>query len=206
MGSVAESREGSDRVAQSQRVRLQWSEVATWPNLLTLIRLLCIPLFVWLVFGPHHRAAAAWLLGALGSTDWVDGWLARRLDQKTDLGAMFDPIVDRLLFFVVVPTLIIDGSVPLLVAGGLLVREALVAAVVMVTGLRTGQRLEVTREGKIGTFLLMFAFPMFLGEASTLSYAPVVGWLAWLFAVPGLGYSWYSALFQYLPSARALLR
>ena len=52
---------------------------------------------------------------------------------------------------------------------------------------------------------MMFAVPMYLGAESTLSYAPILIWLAWLFAVPGLGYSWYSALFQYLPSARRSL-
>ncbi|MFV0256901.1 MAG: CDP-alcohol phosphatidyltransferase family protein [Acidimicrobiales bacterium] len=180
-------------------------QVLTWPNLFTLVRLLCIPLFLWLLFGRENRAAAAWLLALLGSTDWVDGWLARRLDQQTELGAMFDPVVDRLLFFVAGPALIIDGSIPWGVAVALLVREALVAVVAAVLAVRGAPRLQVTWEGKTGTFLLMFAFPMFLGAASTLSYAPVLRWSAWLFAVPGLAYSWYSLLGQYVPTAwRAL--
>jgi cardiolipin synthase len=176
--------------------------VLTWPNLFTLVRLLCIPVFVWLVFAREHRAAAAWLLGGLGATDWVDGWLARRLDQRTELGAIFDPVVDRLLFLVAVPSLVIDGSAPWPVAAALLVREALVTSVAVALGARDQDRLVVTWEGKTGTFLLMFAFPMYLGAASTLSYAAVLAWLAWLFAVPGLAYSWYSLLFQYLPTAR----
>ncbi|MFV0526697.1 MAG: CDP-alcohol phosphatidyltransferase family protein [Acidimicrobiales bacterium] len=180
-------------------------QVFTWPNLFTLIRLLSIPLFLWLLFGRENRAAAAWLLALLGSTDWVDGWLARRLDQQTELGAMFDPVVDRLLFFVAGPALIVDGSIPWAVAGALLVREALVAVIALALAIRGAPRLQVTGEGKTGTFLLMFAFPMFLGAASTLSYAPVLRWLAWLFALPGLGYSWYSLLAQYVPTAwRAL--
>jgi hypothetical protein len=64
----------------------------------------------------------------------------------------------------------------------------------------------VTWEGKTAAFLLMFAVPMFLGEASTLSYAPVLGVLAWVFAVPGIAYGWYSALVQYLPALWAVLR
>jgi hypothetical protein len=72
-------------------------------------------------------------------------------------------------------------------------------------GLVRRQRLEVTWEGKVGTFLLMFAFPMFLGAASTLSYAPLLSWLAWICALPGLAYSWYSAVFQYFPATRSLL-
>jgi cardiolipin synthase (CMP-forming) len=184
------------------RAGVNQAEVLTWPNLVTLLRLIAIPVFVWLLFGRHNRAAAAWLLGALGSTDWVDGWLARRLGQATELGAMFDPVVDRLLFFVAVPSLVVDGAVPLVVALLLLVREATVAAVAVALKAAGVARLVVTWEGKTGTFLLMFAFPLFLGHRSTLSYAPALIWLAWLFAVPGLGYSWYSALFQYLPTAR----
>jgi cardiolipin synthase (CMP-forming) len=189
----------------TSRVPFGRTEVLTWPNLVTLARLLAIPLFVWLLFGRHNRAAAAWLLGALGSTDWVDGWLARRLGQLTELGAMFDPIVDRVLFFVAVPCLLIDRSVPLLVALVLLVREALVAVVAVSLKAGGAERLVVTWKGKTGTFLLMFAFPLFLGHASTLSYALYLGWLAWLFAVPGLSYSWYSLLFQYLPAARSAI-
>ena len=186
-------------------MELRRSEILTWPNLFTLLRLCCIPVFVWLLFGREHRAAAAWLLGALGSTDWVDGWLARKLDQMTEFGAMFDPIVDRALFFVAVPSLIIDGSVPLIVAVLLLVREAVVAVFALILTAGGGDRLIVTWEGKTGTFLLMFAFPMFLGANSTLSYAPILAWLAWLFAVPGIAYSWYSAIVQYLPDLRRSL-
>ncbi len=186
-------------------MEIRKSEIMTWPNLATLIRLLCIPVFLWLLFARENRAAAAWLLGALGSTDWVDGWLARKLDQMTEFGAMFDPIVDRTLFFVAVPSLIIDGSVPLVVAILLLVREAIVAIFALVLTVAGAERLIVTWEGKTGTFLLMFAFPMFLGANSTLSYAPILVWLAWIFAVPGLGYSWFSALFQYLPDLRRSL-
>ena len=192
--------------AESPGLSFSASQVLTWPNLFTLARLLSIPVFLWLLFSRENRAAAAWLLGALGSTDWVDGWLARRLDQATELGAMFDPIVDRLLFFVAVPSLIIDGAVPLVVAGLVLGREALVSVFALLLTIKGAERLQVTWEGKSGTFFLMFAFPMFLGASSTLSYAGVLAWLAWLFAVPGLAYSWYSAVFQYLPATRRAIR
>ncbi|MDH3301538.1 MAG: CDP-alcohol phosphatidyltransferase family protein [Acidimicrobiia bacterium] len=179
-------------------------QILTWPNLFTLVRLLCIPVFVWLLFGREHRAAAAWLLGALGSTDWVDGWLARRFDQSSDFGAIFDPTVDRLLFFVAVPSLIVDGSIPIVVALLALGRELVTAALALLAEFRLDHRILVTREGKTGAFLMMFAVPMYLGAESTLSYAPILAWLAWLFAVPGLVYGWYSTLGQYLPLVRRL--
>src|SRR5690242_3941096 len=85
----------------------------TVPNAITVVRLLCLPLFVWLLFGREHRAAAAWLLGGLGATDWVDGFLARRWHQVSELGKVLDPTADRLLFIVGVGSIIIDGSAPL---------------------------------------------------------------------------------------------
>lgn len=180
------------------------AEILTWPNAITVVRLVCIPVFVWLLFARDNRAAAAWLLAALGSTDWVDGWLARRFDQVSEVGKVLDPTVDRLLFLVAVPSLIIDGSVPLVVAALLVVREGLVAAVAIVLGALGARRIDVTWEGKAGTFAMMFALPMFLGGKSTLSYAPLLEWLAWVFAVPGVVLSYLSAA-HYLPQARAAL-
>jgi cardiolipin synthase (CMP-forming) len=186
--------------------RPSWrAQVLTWPNLVTVIRLLCIPVFLWLLFAREHRAAAAWLLAGLGTTDWVDGWLARRFDQVSELGKILDPTVDRLLFLVAVPALLIDGSVPIALGVLVLARELLVAAVALTLGALGARRIDVTKEGKIGTFLLMFAFPLFLGGESTLGYAPLLGWLAWAFAIPGVVYSLWAAV-QYLPVARAALR
>ena len=176
-------------------------EMLTWPNLITFIRLLCIPVFLWLLFSQENRAAAAWLLAALGATDWVDGWVARRFDMTSEFGRLFDPTVDRLMFFVAIPAIIIDGSIPLTVGILGLGREVLVALVAVASVSLGAGTLVVTREGKIGAFLMMFAFPMFLGAASTLSYAPVLEWLAWIFAIPGLAYGYYSLVFEYVPAA-----
>lgn len=174
----------------------------TWPNLFTFIRLLCIPVFVWLLFGPENRGAAAWLLGALGATDWVDGWIARRFDMASEFGRLFDPVVDRLMFFVAIPAIIIDGSIPIWVAVLALAREILVAiaaVIAVVVGMGT---LAVTWEGKTAAFALMFAVPMFLGANSDLFYAGALEWFAWIFVIPGLGYGFYSLLFQYVPALR----
>ena len=81
----------------------------TVPNAFTLVRLLCLPLFLYLLFGADNRAGAAWLLAGLGSTDWVDGYIARRFDQGSEFGKIFDPTVDRLFFFVAVIAIIVDG-------------------------------------------------------------------------------------------------
>lgn len=189
-------------MAYADAVKFTRSDILTVPNLFTFARLLCIPVFLWLLFTKENRAAAAWLLGALGATDWVDGFIARRFNQESEFGKLFDPTVDRLMFVVAIPAILIDGSVPLGIAVLALSREVLVAvAAVVLAGLGVPP-FDVTWEGKTGAFLLMFAFPLFLGHASTLSYADILGLLAWLFAVPGIAYGWFSLLFQYLPSAR----
>ena len=59
--------------------------IFTVPNLISVLRLLCIPLFVWVLFGAENRSAAAILLAVLGATDWVDGWIARKNNLETEI-------------------------------------------------------------------------------------------------------------------------
>ena len=84
----------------------------TVPNLISVGRLACIPLFLWLLFSVQDRWAAALLLGALGATDWIDGYIARRFDQVSELGKILDPTADRLMLLVGIFAIWIDGSVP----------------------------------------------------------------------------------------------
>ena len=87
--------------------------VLTAPNLITLVRLLCIPLFLWLLFGAHRQTAAAVLLAVLGATDWVDGYVARRFHQVSTVGKVLDPAADRLLVGTAVIAIMIHGAVPI---------------------------------------------------------------------------------------------
>ena len=80
-------------------------------------------MFLCLLFGRDDRAAAAWLLAVLGATDWVDGYIARHFDQVSELGKILDPVADRLLFFVGVGGILIDGRCPVWFAVAVLVRE-----------------------------------------------------------------------------------
>lgn len=179
-----------------------FSGLWTVPNLITLIRLLCLPLFLWLLFSRDNRRDAAWLLGVLGATDWVDGFLARRLGQTSEFGKVFDPTVDRLLFLVGIVALIIDGSVPLWFAIAVGVREVLVGGTMLAaTVLLKMERFDVTWWGKTATFLLMFAFPGFLMAESTISIATFFEVAAWVLGLPGLVLSWYTAA-AYLPLVR----
>jgi cardiolipin synthase len=179
--------------------------VLTLPNVITLARLACLPLFLWLLFGRENRAAAAWLLAALGITDWVDGYLARHLHQESELGKVLDPVADRLLFFVGAGGILVDGSVPVWFAVVVLVRETLVGVTTLVLAALGARRIDVTWFGKAGTFFLMIAFPLFLASHSTLGWADTAEVLAWLAGIPGLALSLYAAA-AYVPLARRALR
>ncbi len=163
--------------------------VLTAPNLITTVRLLCIPVFVWLLFGLDAPAAAALLLAFLGATDWVDGWVARRYDQVSELGKAFDPAVDRLLLIVGVVSIIVVGAVPLWFGLVVVVREVLLS--IWVVGLLAagGARMDVTFIGKTGTLLLMVAFPAFLAASDDRLpswVTDVLTWVAWGTGLPGL--------------------
>jgi len=180
-----------------------FDNVWTLPNLFTLVRLLCLPLFLWLLFSQENRAGAAWLLAGLGSTDWVDGYIARRFDQTSEFGKIFDPTVDRLFFFVAVIAIIIDGSIPVWFAVAVLIREVLVGAVIAFSTLFLKmQRFGVTWLGKCATFLLMGAVPSFLIGSTDVWEADFFAVLAWVFGIPGLVLSYWTGI-AYIPLIRA---
>ncbi len=177
----------------------------TAPNLFTLLRLLCLPIFVWLLFGLESRQAATWMLGILGATDWIDGYLARRLGQTSEFGKKFDPTVDRLLFFVGIVAILINESMPLWFGIAVLAREILVGGTIVVaTLLFNMQRFDVTWWGKTATFLLMFAVPGFLMGNSDIPGADGFTVAAWCFGIPGLILSYYTA-FMYIPDIKAAI-
>jgi len=188
----------------TQPATIAEQRVLTLPNLVTLIRLACLPLFLWLLFGQENRAAAAGLLAALGVTDWIDGYLARHLGQTSELGKVFDPVADRLLFFVGAGGILIDGSVPTWFAVVVLIRETVVGSTTVILAALGARRIDVTWWGKAGTFGLMVAFPLFLASHSDLWWADVADELAWLAGIPGLALSLYAAA-RYVPLARRAL-
>ena len=179
-----------------------FDNVWTLPNLFTLIRLLCLPFFLYLLFVQDNRAGAAWLLVGLGSTDWVDGYLARRLDQTSEFGKVFDPTVDRLLFIVSVTAIIIDGSIPLWFGIALLARELVVGAMMAIATLFFGmERFGVTWLGKCATFMLMGAVPAFLVSNADVWESDFFGVVAWVIGIPGLALSYWTAI-AYIPLVR----
>ncbi len=181
------------------------SRILTVPNAITLVRLACIPLFLWLLFSQDDRASAAWLLGIVGATDWVDGYAARHLHQVSELGKVLDPTADRLVFIVCGGAILIDGSVPTWFGVAVLAREIVVGATLVMLTVFGMQRFDVKWAGKAGTFALMFSLPAFLLAASDSPVADVAEVVAWVTGLPGLVLSYYAAA-TYVPEARRALR
>jgi cardiolipin synthase len=179
--------------------------ILTVPNLISVVRLGCVPLFLWLLFGQEDRHTAAWLLAVLGCTDWVDGYLARRWNQVSTVGKVLDPTADRLLLAVGVVAILVDGSVPALVGWLTIVREVVVGLAVVVLALLGARRIDVTWAGKSGTFGQMVAFPLFLVSHAGVNWSDIAGVLAWVAVIPGLAFSYWAAV-AYVPLAREALR
>jgi cardiolipin synthase len=182
------------------------SGILTLPNAVTVVRLLCVPVFLWLLFSRHHqgRYHAGLLLAVMGITDWVDGYAARHLHQVSTVGKVLDPTADRVLLGTAVVAILIDGSVPIAIGVLVVVREALVAGAAIALALAGARRIDVQWVGKAGTFGLMVAFPLFLIGNSTAGWHDVANVLAYLAVVPALALSWYAAI-TYLPIAREAL-
>jgi cardiolipin synthase (CMP-forming) len=172
--------------------------ILTIPNVITVVRLCLLPVFLWLLFGREDRASAAWLLAALGTTDFFDGWIARHFNQVSNLGKILDPVADRLLLFVGVGGIIVDGSVPIWFAAAVLTREVLIAGGTLALAALGAKRIDVTWFGKAGTFGLMVAFPLFLASHSDLGWADTAETLAWVAGIPGLLLSYWAAVL-YVP-------
>lgn len=168
--------------------------VLTVPNALSVGRLLCLPLFLWLLVGRDSRFGAAILLAVLGATDWVDGFVARRFGQVSEVGKVLDPTADRILLAVSAVAIWADGAVPGVVFWPVIVREVVISVAVVWLAAVGARRMDVLWVGKAGAFALMFAFPFFLMSHAGTAGEDVWRVLAWVCAVPGVLLSYYAAV------------
>ena len=174
--------------------------IVTVPNAISLGRLACVPVFLWLLFDRENRVGAALLLAGLGATDWVDGYIARHFDQVSNLGKVLDPVADRFLLIVGMVAILVDGSVPPVIFWSAVVREVLVAGLTLLLGALGARRIDVSWAGKAGTFLMMTAFPLFLWGHG---HGPATA-VAWPVAIAGLVMAWYAAATYVRPALDAL--
>ncbi|WP_070380744.1 CDP-alcohol phosphatidyltransferase family protein [Rhodococcus sp. WMMA185] len=151
----------------------QSDRIVTVPNLLSLVRLLGVPLFVYLLLVTQSDGWALVILIASGFTDWLDGKLARVLGQSSRFGALLDPFVDRLYVVTTLVTFVIRGFIPWWVAAILIGRDAVLALLLVIYRRRGLPPPEVIYLGKGATFLLMFAMPMILAAHIDWGFAAV---------------------------------
>jgi cardiolipin synthase len=178
--------------------------ILTAPNAITLVRLACIPLFLWLLFGTSHQTEAAVLLAVLGATDWVDGFVARRYHQVSTFGKVLDPVADRVLVVTAVIAIIVYGAVPVWFGAATLAREVVVSGAVLLLASLGAARIDVLWVGKAGTFALMFSYPAFLLGDGTAPWQEPIRVIAWVTGIIGLTLAWIAAA-SYVPVARKAL-
>lgn len=182
------------------------SRVLTIPNVLSMIRLILVPVFLYLLLFTHAYGWAVGILMFSGVSDWADGKIARLVaNQSSRLGELLDPLVDRVYMLVVPVGLGLAGVVPWWVVGLLIGRDAVLAATLPIVRSRGLTALPVTYIGKAATFALMSGFPLvLLGQWDAL-WSRVVGAIGWGFLIWGIGmYLWSAAL--YLLQVRLVVR
>lgn len=170
------------------------TRVLTIPNVISVVRLAGVPLFLWLVLGPEEDG---WALGVLllsGITDWLDGYLARRLHQTSKLGQILDPVADRLYILAVVIGLAWRDIIPWWLAVLLPARDLLLWGLVPFLRTRGYHALPVHFLGKAATANLLYAFPLLLlgdGDGTISTLARVFGWSLTLW---GIGLYWWAGI------------
>ncbi|HUH72265.1 MAG TPA: CDP-alcohol phosphatidyltransferase family protein [Mycobacterium sp.] len=172
------------------------NRVLTVPNALSAIRLVLIPVFVYVLLFAHANGWAVAILVFSGASDWADGKIARTLNQSSRLGVLLDPAVDRLYMVAVPVALALSGIVPWWFVIILLARDALLAAMLPLLWSRGLSALPVTYIGKAATFGLMAGFPLVLLGTWDALWSRVLGACGWAFLIWGIcAYLWAFVLY-----------
>ena len=166
--------------------------VWTIPNALSFVRLLGVGLFLWLVFAKIGDGWALLVLVAAGLTDWLDGYLARRLNQTSKVGRLLDPTADRLYIIAVVVGLAVRHTIPWWLLGAVLIRDVVLLALVPLLRTRGLTTLPVHYLGKAATFNLLYAFPLLLVGDLDGPIGVLARVFGWAFAIWGIGLYWWA--------------
>jgi cardiolipin synthase (CMP-forming) len=181
--------------------------ILTVPNGISAARLLGVPVFLWLVLVPRSQVGDWWAFGLLVASsfsDWLDGKIARALNQQSRLGQLLDPAADRLYIVATVIALAVRGIIPWWLVGILAGRELLLAGVLAVLRQHGYPPLQVSFIGKGATLCLLYAFPLLLLGSHPAGYSEVARIVGWAFVIWGSALYWCAALL-YVEQARRLL-
>jgi len=176
--------------------------IFTIPNIISAIRIALVPVFLWLLVGRDDAANAGWLLAFIGGTDWVDGFLARKLNQVSELGKFLDPAADRLAVAAAVIGGWISGAIPWPVCLAIIVREVVIVIGALVVGIASRSKIDVRYIGKVATLGIYFAISFFLvGRGTDTAW---LEWSGWITIVPSL-ILYYVSAYQYIGDMRGAL-
>lgn len=165
------------------------SEWRTLPNLLSFARLALTPVLGWLILSGHTNYATA-LFGAMGISDYLDGYIARRTNTVTDLGTTLDPISDRVLVMTALVTMMMSDILPLWMGLPVLLRDAALSVVFLLLSRRGFGKPKVRRVGKTATFALLTALPgLVIGRQLRTPSLILFGIGGLLYYVAGLRYA-----------------
>ena len=182
-------------------------QIMTIPNLISFARLLGVPVFLWLVIGVDTKTGDWWAIGLLiasSASDWLDGKIARALNQQSRLGQLLDPAADRLYIVATIVALAVRAIIPWWLVGLLAARELLMAVVLWLVRRQGWGALEVSFVGKTATLCLLYAFPLLFLGSHVASYAETARVAGWTFAIWGSALYWCAAGL-YVIQARQLL-
>ena len=168
--------------------------VLTIPNALSFVRLLLVPVFLWLVLGPKHDELALAVLMVSGFTDYLDGKLARRLNQMSKIGAILDPVADRFFILAVVIGLGYRDIIPWWLAVILPLRDVFLFSLVPFLRTRGYSSLPVHFLGKAATASLLYAFPLLLLGDATGTVADLANVFGWAFTIWGVALYWWGGI------------
>ncbi|MDR1833863.1 MAG: CDP-alcohol phosphatidyltransferase family protein [Propionibacteriaceae bacterium] len=169
--------------------------VLTVPNVLSVLRLLGVPLFLWLLLGPHADIWAVAVLAVSSLTDFLDGKIARHFHQRSRVGQVLDPTADRLYIWTTLLGLCLRGIIPLWLVIVLAARDILMGVTIWPALRRRGYAsLPVHFLGKAATFLLLFAFPVILLGAGPEPWQYPLTVIGWAAAIWGAGLYWWSGI------------
>jgi cardiolipin synthase len=182
-------------------------QILTIPNLISFARLLGVPVFLWLVLGVRTSTGDWWAIGLLiasSASDWLDGKIARALNQQSRLGQLLDPAADRLYIVATIIALAVRSIIPWWLVGVLAARELMMAVVLWLVRRQGWGALQVSFVGKTATLCLLYAFPLLFLGSHVASYAETARVAGWTFVIWGSALYWCAALL-YLVQARQLL-
>lgn len=177
--------------------------ILTVPNGLSVLRLLGVPVFLWLVLVPQADGWAFLVLAIAGITDWLDGALARMLNQQSRVGELLDPAADRLYIAATIIGLAIRSIIPWWIVIVLVARDVVLLGLIPLLRKHGVLVLPVTMLGKAATFCLLWGFPTLLLSTFDTWWGTLAGAAGWAFSLWGVSLYWWAGV-DYIRTARAL--